>query len=85
MKGGDGKKEISREEVKRVIEMLKDGKAAEMDGNLNEVWRYGREIREWVRHFCNRVWKGKGWPEEWKKGVIVPIIKKGEGAMVENY
>lgn len=25
---------------------------------------------------CNRVWKGEGWPEEWKKGVI-PTVKKG--------
>lgn len=34
--------------------------------------------------FCNRVWKGKGWPERWKEGVIV-IRKKRERMKVEEY
>jgi len=38
-----------------------------------------------VRKFCNKVWKGGGWPESWKEGMIVPIVKKGEGERVENY
>lgn len=36
-------------------------------------------MEKWVWEKCNRVWKGEGWPEEWKEGVIVPIVKKGEG------
>lgn len=39
-RGGDEKDEISGEEVMRVVVKLKDGKAAGMDGILNEVWRY---------------------------------------------
>jgi len=31
------------------------------------------------------VWKGEGWPEEWKEGVIILIVKKGEGRKVEEY
>lgn len=27
----------------------------------------------------------EGWPEGWKEGVIVPIIKQGEGKTVEEY
>lgn len=58
-----------------------------MDGITNEVWRYEerREMREWVRKFCNRVRKGVGWPEGWKEGVLVPILKKGEKAKIEDY
>lgn len=33
-------------------------------------------MEEWVWEICNKVWKGKGWPEGWKERVIVPI-KKG--------
>jgi len=38
-----------------------------------------------VRGFCNKVWKGGGWPESWKEGVIVPIVKKGEGERVKDH
>lgn len=34
---------------------------------------------------CNKVWKGKGWPEEWREGVVVPVVKRGEGEKVEDY
>jgi len=34
---------------------------------------------------CNRVWRGEGWPESWKEGIIVPLLKKGTGDRVENY
>jgi hypothetical protein len=62
------KKEISREEIKEAISKMKDGKAAGVDGVPEEVWKYGgEEVIEWAKDFCNRVWKGKGWPEEWKK------------------
>lgn len=42
-------------------------------------------MKEWVRKFCNRVKKGEGWPEGWKEGVLVPILKKGEKAKLEDY
>lgn len=32
-----------------------------------------------MREVCNRVWKGEGWPEKWREGVIVPVIKKEMG------
>ena len=32
-----------------------------------------------------RVWKGEGFPEEWKEGLITPIFKKGEKGRIENY
>lgn len=45
----------------------------------------GEDVERWVREFCNKVWRGEEWPERWKKGVIVPIRKKGEGGVVEDY
>lgn len=31
------------------------------------------------------MWKGEGWPEGWKTGIIAPIRKKGKGRRVEKY
>lgn len=34
---------------------------------------------------CGRILKAEGWPEEWKEGVIVPIVKKECGEVLEEY
>lgn len=34
---------------------------------------------------CRRIWKGEEWPREWREGIIVPILEKGEGDRVEEY
>ncbi|XP_011859507.1 PREDICTED: putative golgin subfamily A member 6-like protein 6, partial [Vollenhovia emeryi] len=76
----DNEEEISKEEIKEAINRIKKGKAIGIDGIPGEAWMYaGEETTEWVWSYCNRVWKGEGWPEEWKEGVIVPIVKKGGG------
>lgn len=91
---GDGRRwdrsceegELSREEIKEAVRSLKDGKAARSDGILREVWKYGgKNVIEWGWQFCNRVWKEERWPVRWKEGMIIPIIKKGERKVVEEY
>lgn len=78
--------EIGREEIKVIIGKLKKGKATGVDGVPNEVWIYGGEkVEEWMWSFCNRIWRGEGWPEQWKEGIIVPLVKKGNGRKVEDY
>jgi len=57
-----------------------------MDGIPNEVWRYrGEEMKNWAWEICRRVWRGEGWPDQWKEGGIVLIIKKGDGERAEDY
>ena len=31
------------------------------------------------------MWRGEGWPQSWKEGVIISIVKKGEGGKVGEY
>lgn len=31
------------------------------------------------------IWRGKGFPEKWREGLIAPIYKKGETGDVRNY
>lgn len=80
------KEEISKEKIGEAIRNIKDGKAAGIDEIPNEIWKYGgTELEEWVWDFCNRISRGEGWLEEWREGVLVPIIKKGEGKEVDDY
>ena len=84
--GRDEEREIGRDEIGRVVRGLKDGKAGGSDGIQNEVWKYGgEEVEKWLWVVCNRVWRGEGWPEGWKEGIVVPVLKKGAGERVEDY
>ncbi|XP_043478498.1 uncharacterized protein LOC122508895 [Leptopilina heterotoma] len=78
--------EVSREEINEAIKRLKRGKAAGEDGMEGESLKYGGEmVREEMWRIVNLVWKGEGWPETWKTGLIAPIMKKGDGRRVEDY
>jgi hypothetical protein len=79
-------KEITREELEQQLRKLKRKKAPRMDGIKNESWIYGTE-REVDRllEIMNGVWKGEGFPQEWKEGIICPIYKKGEKDTASNY
>lgn len=49
--------------------------------------RYGNMERRRWRSGCGKyekIWRREGW-NEWREGVIVPIVKKGEGNRVEEY
>lgn len=85
-RGEDEERELGWDEIKRIIEKQRKGKAAGGDGIPGEVWKYGGEgMEKWVWKLCNRVWRGEGWPEIWKEGIIIPIRKKGKGERVEEY
>ncbi|XP_070519746.1 golgin subfamily A member 6-like protein 22 [Cardiocondyla obscurior] len=82
----DEKKEMEREEFEKVIKKLKKGKAAGSDDIENEIWREGgEEVKEELWEICKRVWKGEGFPEEWREGIVVPVLKKGKGEKVKEY
>lgn len=84
-RGAEGETELSREESKKAIARLKDGKAPGGDCRKRnmEVRRTG--IEDWVVSVGSRVWRGEGKPEAWKEGWIVPIVKSGDGNRVEEY
>jgi hypothetical protein len=78
--------EITAEEVGRHIRYLKKRKAPGWDGVQNEAWMYGTErMVERMVELMNGVWRGEGFPEDWREGVICPIFKKGEKNRAENY
>ncbi|KAH0813872.1 hypothetical protein GEV33_008919 [Tenebrio molitor] len=78
--------EITAEEVEKQIRHLKKRKAPGWDGVQNEAWMYGTErMVERMVELMNGVWRGEGFPADWREGVICPIFKKGEKNRAENY
>ncbi|XP_071580245.1 uncharacterized protein [Temnothorax nylanderi] len=58
--GRQGEEEIELEEVRKVIEKLKIGKAIGKDGISNEAWKFGgEEMVKWIWEICKRVWRGE--------------------------
>ena len=83
---GEEEEEITEAEVKEQIRKLKKKKAAGEDKIENEAWIYGNmKIVKRITEIFNKVWKGEGFPERWKEGVISPIFKKGDREKVSNY
>jgi len=69
-----------------MVDGLKESKAVGSDGTQNEVWRFdGEGIRRKALQICNKVWRGEDWPESWREGIIIPIVKKGQGTGVRGY
>ncbi|XP_024883228.1 uncharacterized protein LOC112461981 [Temnothorax curvispinosus] len=65
---------------------MKEKKAAGTDGLANEVWIYGGErLREKIWEVSDKAWRTGEIAEDWKEGIIVPIVKKGEGKEAQDY
>lgn len=82
----DQESELEDEEIEKEIRKLKRNKAAGKDGIGNEAWLFSDgQIRAKLKEVLKRVWRGKGFVEEWREGLIVPLHKKGDVGRVENY
>lgn len=78
--------EIKKEELIEWLKKLKKAKAPGEDGIQNEAWKHmSIEIGEEYWKLINRIWRGEGIPEDWKKGMISPIFKNGDRREVKNY
>ena len=64
----------------------KEKKAPGPDGIPNEAWKYATmEVKKKLGEVINGVWRGEGFPTEWRTGNIIPIYKKGDKEEVKNY
>lgn len=82
----EGKRSIDRMEMRRQINKLKKGKAAGEDGIKNEAWIYmTEELEKPLAEVMRKVWEKGEIIEDWRKGVIYPIYKKGDDREARNY
>ena len=71
------------EELVKCINGFKNGKAAGLDNIPIEVWKSGALNSE-LLDVCNKTLNGDK-PDIWIKSVIVPIPKKGDLGITDNY
>ena len=77
---------LKEEEIKRAIGRLGKKKAPGGDGIPGEVWRICEDLLVTkLREILEGIYKEGILPKEWKKGVVVPVFKKGEKKLVKNY
>ena len=76
----------SVDEVWRSIVKLKNDKSAGMDVIPGEIWKYGGEVLVNSLHTliadvreCEKV------PKEWQDGIFIPLHKKGDKSICDNY
>lgn len=76
----------SLEEVQRAINKLKNNKAPGADHLPAELFKHGgNTLLEILQQLIKNVWTQKVMPEDWNLGVLIPIHKKGDLLLCENY
>lgn len=77
---------IRLEEVIEQIDKLKKKKVAGGDDIRNEAWIFGRDkLTRWLWTVIKGVWEGRGYPDDWRDGVITPVHKRGSIEEAKNY
>ena len=61
-------------------------KASGCDGNPVELFQILKDGAVKVLHsICQQIWKTQQWPQDWKRSVFIPILKKGNAKGCSNY
>ena len=61
-------------------------RANEGDGIPVELFQILKDDAVKVLHsICQQIWKTQQWPQDWKRSVFIPILKKGNAKECSNY
>ena len=74
---------FSQAEIDTAVKALKNGKAPGLDGLPPEFWKLPK-IKKQLRKLCNATYQGTR-PTEWGISGLVPIPKKGDLRIPDNY
>jgi hypothetical protein len=76
----------SIEEIEAAMVKLKFKKAAGNNGILPEMVRCGgRVLAQWLADIVTKIWKEGGEIQAWKDAVMIPIPKKGDMSICDNW
>ena len=78
--------DVTREEVEKAVVKLKNGKAPGSDRIVAELLKNGGEAMvDWLTELVQEVWKTGQVPQEWKNATLVPLFKKKDRRVCDNY
>ena len=76
----------TRREVERAIQKLKNNKAPGLDGIEAEIIKLApTEAISSLHRLPLKIWDDEVVPEDWRKGLICTIFKKGDRSICSNY
>ena len=65
-------------EVKWALGRITTNKASGGDGISVELFQILKDDALTVLHsICQQIWKTQQWPQDWKRSIFIPILKKG--------
>ena len=78
--------DILKCEVKWALGSVTMNKASGGDGIPTELLQILRDdaVKE-LHSICQQIWKTEQWPQDWKRSVFIPILKKGKAKECSNY
>ena len=73
-------------EVKWALESITTNKASGGDGIPAELFQILKDDAVKVLHsVCQQIWKTQQRPQDWKRLVFIPVLKKGNAKECSNY
>ena len=73
-------------EVKWALGSITTNKASGGDEIPAELLQILKDDAVKVLHsICQQIWKTQQWPQDWKRSVFTPILKKGNAKECSNY
>jgi hypothetical protein len=74
------------DEVRAAIKKLKNHKAAGVDGIHAEMVKAGGETMVKLLHkMLEKIWILEIVPDDWMKAIVIPLVKKGDATLCENW
>ena len=78
--------DILKCKVKWALGSITTNKANRGDGIPAELLQILKDDAVKVLHsICQQIWKTQQWPQDWKRSVFIPILKKGNAKECSNY
>ena len=78
--------EITKGEIKSALGDMKSGKAPGIDSITADLLRVDTDTTVQVLHeLFNKIWEEESVPEDWLRGLIIKLPKKGDLTSCENW
>ena len=83
----DNKDRITIEELNKVLKQAKKNrKSCGLDNLPMELWNFGgNELKKHILKLFNKIIEKYQMPQEWERGMVINIHKKGTKSKCENY
>ena len=77
---------VLKGEVEEAVRSLKAGKSPGVDNVPSELLKHGGEATTAaMTALCHKIWEEKKWPKEWTQSLVIPLPKKGNLKLCQNY